>query len=407
MIRPTERKTDFLPWLALFLIAALALPPLLLEPLPVDFIKRDSAALDWSGKWLVWVAMLASLVLWTRRIRHNEPRAADLVVLFAVLAAAMTAIHQHIVDVVHEGWQRTMYLDILNHTGDDFGSLRIPHAFRPLPYGFTRSLEWLTGDWTFACLVYRWFFTFWFVAGCYRFARLWLRPLWALATLLPVIALYPLSVWYYWGQLTDPLSHALFVLALIYAVQDRVSLLAVALGLGVLAKETVLLVVPAYFAAQWRKGLPAILNTALLGAVCVAAFLAARLPYGWYPGYQKINGTEQLMVRENLGLEKQYGISEDMRLANYWHPAVFVLPFVPYILFGWRRLDGRLQALCLVLPPLVLLSNLCFGWMYESRNYMPLLPLLGTAALAGVVSPNVRRHDGDVSAPTVADKRSQ
>jgi hypothetical protein len=304
----------------------------------------------------------------------------------------MTAVHWYVVDFNHESWQRTMYHDILNHKGDDYGTLRVPHAFRALPYGFTRSLEWLTGDWTFACIVYRWFFTFWFVAGCYRFARLWLRPLWALATLLPVAALYPLSVWYYWGQLTDPLSHALFVLALIYTVQDRVFLLAVALGLGVLAKETVLLVVPAYYAAHWRKGLPALLKAALLGAVCVAAFLAARLPYSWSlpdneQGYQKINGNQTLMIRENLGLEKQYGISEDMRLANYWHPAVFVLPFVPFILWNWRRLDGRLLALCIVLPPLVLFSNLCFGWMYESRNYMPLLPVLGTAALAGLVAP--------------------
>jgi hypothetical protein len=387
MSRPIERKTDFLPWLALLFIAVLALPPLVVEPLPIDFVKRDSPALDWSGKWLVVVAMLASLFLWTRRIRNDEPQAAVLVGLFALLAAAMTAVHWYLVDVGHEGWQRTMYLNILNHKGDDFGSLRIPHAFRPLPYGFTRTLEWLTGDWIFACLVYRWFFTFWFVAGCYRFARLWVPPFWALATLQPVAALYPLSVWYYWGQLTDPLSHALFVLALIYAVEDRVYLLAVTLGLGVLAKETVLLVVPAYYAAHWRKGLPAILKAAMLGTVCVAAFLAARLPHGWYPGYQKINGTEQLMIRENLGLEKQHGISEEMRFANYWHPAVFVVPFVPFILWGWRRLDSRLQALCLVLPPLVLLSNLCFGWMYESRNYMPLLPVLGTAALAGLVAP--------------------
>jgi hypothetical protein len=37
--------------------------------------------------------------------------------------------------------------------------------------------------------------------------------------------------------------------------------------------------------------------------------------------------------------------------------------------------------LFLTLVPLVLASNLCFGWMYESRNYLPLVPLLATMAL--------------------------
>ena len=36
-----------------------------------------------------------------------------------------------------------------------------------------------------------------------------------------------------------------------------------------------------------------------------------------------------------------------------------------------------------MLTPLVLLSNLCFGWMYE-WHYVPLLPLLGTAALFAI-----------------------
>jgi hypothetical protein len=276
------------------------------------------------------------------------------------------------------GWQQRMYLNILNHRQD------APHQFRPLPYGFARSLEHVTGDWTFACAAYRWCFTYWFVWGCYRFARIWLSYGLALVTLLPVALLYPLSVWYYWGQLTDPLSHALFVLALIWAARDRTALLAASLALGVLAKETVVLVVPAYWACYWRGGWRPLLKAAALGAVCVAAFLAARLPYGWYPGYEKINGTERLMVLDNLGIgEPQYSSAAPL-WQHYLQPALFVLPFVPFIARGWRRLDFRLKAMCLVLTPLVLLSNLCFGWLYESRNYMPLLPPLATAALLAI-----------------------
>src|SRR5205085_874917 len=123
-----------------------------------------------------------------------------------------------------------------------------PHQFRPLPYGFTRTLERVTGDWAFSCVAYRAFFTWWFLWGAYRFARLWFRPGPAFVAVVPVVLLYPLSIWYYLGQLTDPLSHALFVLALTLTVRDRWAPLAVALALGVLAKETVVLMVPVYWA---------------------------------------------------------------------------------------------------------------------------------------------------------------
>ena len=67
--------------------------------------------------------------------------------------------------------------------------------------------------------------------------------------------------------------------------------------------------------------------------------------------------------------------------ANYVHPLLFVGPFLPPLIWRWRRIDPRLRTACVTLTPLLLLSNLCFGWMYESRNYVPLVPLLATAAL--------------------------
>ena len=104
-----------------------------------------------------------------------------------------------------------------------------------------------------------------------------------MATLGILVILYPLSVHYYLGQLTDPLSHALFVLALIYVVQDRWLALAATLALGVLAKETAV-VVPAYWLCTWRRGWPAFLKTTVLGVACVTAFLGCggcRSAGGW------------------------------------------------------------------------------------------------------------------------------
>jgi hypothetical protein len=378
-----RRIPPLLLWLGLGLVAVLSLAPLLFERLPADAVPPyASAVAAWGSKAAVVVVMLAAVAWRAAADRRDEPHAFALAGLFVTLAGLMTACHWYVIDrPPHlEAWQFGLYGDVLNHRLEDGVRYRIPHQFRPLPYGFVRSLEWLTGDWHFSCAAYRCFFTYWFVWGSYRFARLFLAARWALGTLVPLVLLYPLSIWHYAGQLTDPLSHALFVLAMVYAVEDRWLPLAAALGLGVLAKETVVLMVPAYWACYWRRPV-AFLRACVLGAVCVAAFLGARLPLGWQPGAKNMNGTERLMIQDNLGIGEPMYNPAAPRSHNYLHPAVFVGTFLPFVAWHWRRTDRRLKALFLVLTPLLLLSNLCFGWMYESRNYMPLVPLLATMAL--------------------------
>jgi hypothetical protein len=382
-----QRLRAGLPWLGLLLVAALSLSPLLLERSGVSPVPAySSPEVGWLLRAVVLVVLFVAIRVAVWSASADDPWAVWVELPLVVLAGLMTAWHWHWrdSDAYLAGWQRTMYFDILN------GQRDAPHQFRALPYGFARALEHVTGDWTFSCVAYRWFFTYWFVWGCYRFARLWHSAALSLLTLVPVAVLYPLSVWYYWGQLTDPLSHALFVFAFIWTVRDRTALLAASLALGVLAKETVVLMVPACWACYWRGGIRPLLKATALGAVCVAAFLAARLPYRWYPGVEKINGTERLMIFDNLGIGEPYYTAAAPLWQNYLQPALFVVPFVPFIAWGWRRLDGRLKAMCLTLTPLLLFSNLCFGWMYESRNYMPLLPLLATAALFAVATPERR-----------------
>ncbi len=303
--------------------------------------------------------------------------------LLVVLAAFMAGWHWYRIDSDAERaqWQRQLYLDLLNHQPEEAGQLRAPHQYRLLPYGFVRGLERMTGDFWFSCVAYRWFFSFWFLYAAWRFALLFLPAWWALLVVAPIVLLYPLSVKHYYGQLTDPLSHALFTFSLIYIVQERWLSLAVALALGVLAKETAVLLVPAYLACSWQRGMSAWIETTALAAVSVAAFFAARLPLGWSPGYGSINGTEGLMIAANLAPWTTAYADAVPRPDNYVHPLLFIGSFLPFIAWSWRKLDRRLQAMFLVLTPLLLVSNLAFGWMHESRNYMPLLPLLGTMAL--------------------------
>jgi hypothetical protein len=381
---PTRPITRYLAPLGLTCVAAASLIPLCFEGPPIDWILPYATEFDRNAAKAIAVLLLVfPLAVRDFFDRETEPLAVSLTSGFLVLAGLATAYHGYHVDRTWGDWQRTLYMDILNQTGDDNG-LRIPHQFRPLPYGFVRMFEWITGDWWFSCIVYRWCFTFWFLWGAHRFARLFLKPMPALLTILPLVPLYPLSVEFYRGQLTDPLSYALFILALIYVVQDRWILLAATLALGVLAKETVLLVAVSYCTCYWRQGLSAFLRTAALATACVAAYFAARLPIGWRLGFDKINGTDGLMIGTNLGFGEPIASTFVPLWVSYAHLLVFVVPFLPFIYLGWRRIDARLKAIFLTLTPLMLAANICFGWMYESRNYMPLVPLLATMAVLGM-----------------------
>jgi hypothetical protein len=71
----------------------------------------------------------------------------------------------------------------------------------------------------------------------------------------------------------------------------------------------------------------------------------------------------------------------DMILPNYLPLLLFLGVFLPFIAWHWRTTDDRLLALFLVFVPLLFASNLCFGWLYESRNYMPAIPLLVALAM--------------------------
>jgi hypothetical protein len=320
--------------------------------------------------------MALALGLRARLDRRREPGALRNTLLFATLAGAMTACHWVLVDrdPVRLEWQRDLYIRLFNYDYD------APHQYRPLPYGLVRLLERVTHDWQFSCMAYRWFFTFWFVWAAHRFARLYHEPRRALLTVVPLALLYPLSVLFYYGQLTDPLSHALFVLALIYVLEDRRVALAGALALGVLAKETALVMVPIYLACHWRRGWVGLRAAAGLAVAGAAAFMAARSP-GWRPGFQAINGTGGWMIGTNLGIGEPIAWTSVPLWQNYLHPLLFVGAFVPALARHWGRLDPQLRTLCLTLTPLLLASSLCFSWLYESGKYMPLVPVLATMAL--------------------------
>ena len=87
------------------------------------------------------------------------------------------------------------------------------------------------------------------------------------------------------------------------------------------------------------------------------------------------------MVRSNLGIGHRDSESAVPLYQNYLQPFLFIGSFLPLILLHWRQTDDRLKSLFVTLTPLIFITSLCFSWLYESRNYVPLLPVLTAIAV--------------------------
>jgi hypothetical protein len=399
-----------LSFTGLALVAALSLAPLFLGRGAVQPVGRPLLGSRGIGEAVVLLGMGLAIFVRTMADRRHGPYAVLLNIGFILVAAAATACHWCVVDTRYQivngerdyfqvQWQSDLYYALLSGEKKDLGGgqYTVPHMYRPLPYGFTRTLEWLTGNWWFACWSYRWFFTYWFVWSYYQFARHFRSPGRSLVALAAYPILYPFSILYYGGQLTDPMSHALFALALCYLVEDRWFLLAMSVALGVLAKETAVIIVLAYFVCHIERPLRALVRSLGPALAGTAAYVAARLPFGWRPASGSINETPPNLWA-NLGMAPLAHFPESI-INQFWiQPLIFIGIFLPFIVWRWRQAEWPLKALFLTLVPLLFASQLLYGWLYESRNYVPLLPVLTTLAL----TPGRASNPGQVRNPGLA-----
>jgi hypothetical protein len=357
-----------LTWLALAALAAACFLPLALEPQPAEYVPPGPAPLLQA---ILVFGVLGAIVAFRVWLDGKEGHVPLWTVALAILAAGLVFIHWLFVD--RHGWKYDgatgQYLTLLRGTDS------IPHQFRLLPYGFTRLLERLLGDLWLAIVAYRWFFSFWFCWAWVRFAERFISARAALFSTLVLLPLYPAAVSYYVGQLTDPLNHALFVMGFLWIVENAPARLAAGIFLGVFAKETIVILVLAYLAVWYRNGWRPWLVTVVLGVVATVAFMIPRGIHWRLEGTQ-INGVPGLMIGTNLGIGTPLFSQGAPFFMNYLQPALFTLPFFPGIWLYGRRHDRRLRVLALVVTPAILFSSLCFSWMYESRNFLPFLPLL-------------------------------
>jgi hypothetical protein len=294
---------------------------------------------------------------------------------FVLLAVLLTELHFHVVDRGPQLiWQIDQYNGIFQHT------YQPPDQYRFLPQG---TLWWMilgNGDFVFSMLCYRFFFTFLVCQCAYTLARSFLAPRDSLMVVLVYTLFYPLSTRYYYGNMLDPMSHTVILAALIYCQRRQFWPMFWLFVLGMFIKETMLLIVPCYYLMNSEtfrlRDFDILWRLALLVIAGLGVFLACRMPFHFNYDFNTLNGTSEWMVYANLGLAGSQAQSEFSVFQRYLHPLLFIFVWLPLIVWQRKMLPRSLFRTALYLAAAFYLTNLCFGWNYESRNFVPALIFL-------------------------------
>lgn len=363
-------------------LSALGIAALLLIPVAApDWFPNDPAR---SAVWRILgtacallLPAVAVLVAWRIPIRASGAEKRVLFLLLGLLALLATDLHYSNVEhgkyfsgdrwPSNIDWQREVQHDLLRLDTD-----WIPHSYRFLPNCIVAWLSQLTGNFLVASLVFRLTLQFALLIAIYHYARLWVDHRRGLVVVFLYMIAYPITLRYYAGQLTDPVSHLTFVLTFLFMELGRPWLFFATVVIGVLAKESIL-AMPVYYLlvhlrdrARWLPGLATLFAA---GGLAVAV----RLIVAGEPEYEKISGVGPEFLVSNFLDYWFWG-------RQFWHTLGFLMPLMA---LRWRQAPSRLRMLILFLVPVLWLSNLCFSYLRESRNYVPvLIPCAVIASMA-------------------------
>ncbi|MDD5064234.1 MAG: hypothetical protein PHQ35_05675 [Phycisphaerae bacterium] len=342
--------------------------PVLFSFAPAPSLKLflESPVLKFTGKALVLLFLLGIIFLIAKLDSMPMPMKFILYASFLLLSFFLTDLHYYTVDTKRLQWQVNQYVNILA------GQECVPHQYRFLPQGILWWMVLFSGDFLFAYYIYRLFFTFAVCLSLYKLSRMYNPHKDSLIVVLLYAIFYPLSIRYYYGNLLDPMFHSIFILALMYCQKRKIREVFFLVTMGMFVKETVILAVPCYYLLNMellhsvRKKV--ILKLGLLVGWCLLLFLACRIPFGFRYNIKTINGVEQLMILRNFG--------RSVGLAGYLHPILFIFMWIPILIFYRKYLSRSLFYTSIYLAVSFYLTNLCFGWNTESRNFVPALCML-------------------------------
>jgi hypothetical protein len=266
--------------------------------------------------------------------------------------------------MANRDWQEGMHNAVMRLEPD-----ALPHSYRFLPNSIVRWMQLAGLDFDSARNLYRLLTGLVLFYAVYKYARLFCSFNAALIALLLSAAIFPVSFEYYAGQLTDPLSHLSFMLALIFLETEEFALLVTTLVIGSLAKETVL-ALAGYYVLFCRKEKNYPLKALTLCLATVGAYFGVRLfVLHGAMSYKQTSGVGPEHILKNL-------TSRD------W-PVIFLLTacaLLPFLVLGWKDTPLSLKRQILYLFPVLFFSGLFFSWLYETRNFMPLVFVMSVVA---------------------------
>jgi hypothetical protein len=111
-----------------------------------------------------------------------------------------------------------------------------------------------------------------------------------------------------------------------------------------------------------------------------------------------LNRANSLMVFSNLGLA--WRPDQETTLVpvfqRHLHPFLFIFMWLPLIIWRRKLLPPPLFWTAIYFSAAIYLTNLCFGWNQESRNFVPALVVLVVCTLL-IVNRLVDRERSDAA----------
>lgn len=253
-------------------------------------------------------------------------------------------------------FQQYIHHEIMNLSID-----AIPHSYRFLPDSFVAFLNFLTNDFSFSKMIYRETFMFLLLFSIYYYSRLYYSHQVAVATLLLYAVVYQISIRDYAGQLHDPLSHFLFILAFIFMELDLFAYFFLAVIIGLLAKESIVVVPVFYAIQQMRAGrFPVKAFFLIIVSLIVLAAIRLYIVPDFSYGHISRAGSWELIKNNILNYKRS------------WHQVFYTVGiFLPFVILSWKRSAAPVKDLVLFLLPVLIVAHTVIGFLWETRNLIP------------------------------------
>lgn len=196
----------------------------------------------------------------------------------------------------------------------------------------------------------------------------------ALLALCFTVAVNPLAEFQYYHQPGDPWNCLFFILGFIAIVKRRDNWLWPLIFIGVPFRESIVLLIPAYFAARIGEKPTGrvIMWTIMLALAWLIPSAILRYIFGFLGNYVE----HRLAIRDIPSILHY----------NFTHPEGWLVLFLYFnvlwfaVFSAWKNLP-RVVRRMFVIVPIFLAIHVVWGRLVEGRLYMPLLPLFLVAGL--------------------------